>query len=82
MTNRVVITGYGITSPIGNTPEEFWANLEAGNSGIDTIKKFDATATGISVAGEVKDFEFADVKQRIIMEGIQKGNAIALKGGR
>ena len=32
--------------------------------------------------GEVKDFEFADVKQRIIMEGIQKGNAIALKGGR
>ena len=32
MTNRVVITGYGITSPIGNTPEEFWANLEAGNS--------------------------------------------------
>ena len=58
MTNRVVITGYGITSPIGNTPEEFWANLEAGNSGIDTIKKFDATATGISVAGEVKDFPF------------------------
>ncbi|MDN5580575.1 MAG: hypothetical protein L0G21_08330, partial [Lactococcus raffinolactis] len=30
MTNRVVITGYGITSPIGNTPEEFWTNLEAG----------------------------------------------------
>ncbi|MGO2314920.1 MAG: beta-ketoacyl-ACP synthase II [Pseudolactococcus laudensis] len=58
MTNRVVITGYGITSPIGNTPEEFWKNLEAGNSGIDTIKKFDATATGISVAGEVKDFPF------------------------
>ncbi|MCJ1978213.1 beta-ketoacyl-ACP synthase II [Pseudolactococcus paracarnosus] len=58
MTNRVVITGYGITSPIGNTPETFWTNLEAGNSGIDTIKKFDATETGITVAGEVKDFPF------------------------
>lgn len=58
MTNRVVITGYGVTSPIGNTPDEFWANLESGNSGIDVIKKFDATATGITVAGEVKDFPF------------------------
>ena len=58
MTNRVVITGYGITSPIGNTPETFWTNLEAGNSGIDAITKFDATETGITVAGEVKDFPF------------------------
>ena len=58
MTNRVVITGYGITSPIGNTPETFWTNLQAGNSGIDAIKKFDATETGITVAGEVKDFPF------------------------
>ena len=58
MTNRVVITGYGITSPIGNTPETFWTNLEAGNSGIDAITKFDATETGITVAGEVEDFPF------------------------
>ena len=58
MTNRVVITGYGITSPIGNTPEAFWTNLEAGNSGIDVIQKFDATETGITVAGEVKDFPY------------------------
>ncbi|GFH41661.1 3-oxoacyl-[acyl-carrier-protein] synthase 2 [Lactococcus hodotermopsidis] len=58
MTNRVVITGYGVTSPIGNTPEEFWTNLEAGNTGIDVIKKFDATETGITVAAEVKNFPF------------------------
>ncbi|WEV44647.1 beta-ketoacyl-ACP synthase II [Streptococcaceae bacterium ESL0687] len=58
MTNRVVITGYGITSPIGNSPEEFWENLSAGNSGIDVIKKFDASATGITVAGEINDFPF------------------------
>ncbi|MBR6895007.1 MAG: beta-ketoacyl-ACP synthase II, partial [Lactococcus sp.] len=41
-----------------NTPETFWTNLQAGNSGIDAIKKFDATETGITVAGEVKDFPF------------------------
>ena len=54
--NRVVITGYGVTSPIGNTPEEFLASLKEGKNGIGPITKFDATATGISVAGEVKDF--------------------------
>ena len=32
--NRVVVTGYGLTSPIGNTPEEFWNNLKDGNIGI------------------------------------------------
>lgn len=58
MTNRVVITGYGITSPIGNTPETFWENLHAGNSGIDLIEKFDASETGISVAGQITDFPF------------------------
>ena len=32
--NRVVVTGYGLTSPIGNTPEEFWNNLKFGKSGL------------------------------------------------
>lgn len=54
--NRVVITGYGVASPIGNTPEEFLASLKEGKNGIGPITNFDATATGISVAGEVKDF--------------------------
>ena len=39
--NRVVVTGYGLTSPIGNTPEEFWNNLKEGNIGIGPITKFD-----------------------------------------
>ncbi|SJZ47818.1 3-oxoacyl-[acyl-carrier-protein] synthase II [Pilibacter termitis] len=56
--NRVVITGYGVTSPIGNTAEEFWESLEKGTVGIDTISRFDATESGISVAGEIKDFPF------------------------
>ncbi len=58
MTNRVVITGYGVTSAIGNTPEEFWESLKAGKTGIGPITHFDAEATGISVAAEVKNFPF------------------------
>ena len=56
--NRVVITGYGVTSAIGNTPEEFWNGLKSGKTGIGPITRFDAEATGISVAAEVKDFPF------------------------
>ena len=41
-TNRVVVTGYGVTSPIGNTPEEFWNSLHDGKIGIKPITKFDA----------------------------------------
>lgn len=58
MTNRVVITGYGVVSAIGNSPESFWENLKAGKTGVGPITKFDAEATGISVAAEVKDFPF------------------------
>lgn len=54
--NRVVITGYGVTSPIGNDPETFLASLQNGTNGIAPITKFDAEATGITLAGEVKDF--------------------------
>ncbi|MCI5686834.1 MAG: beta-ketoacyl-[acyl-carrier-protein] synthase II, partial [Enterococcus gallinarum] len=54
--NRVVITGYGVTSPIGNDPETFLASLQNGTNGIGPITKFDASGTGISVAAEVKEF--------------------------
>ncbi|MRC01699.1 beta-ketoacyl-[acyl-carrier-protein] synthase II, partial [Bacillus thuringiensis] len=56
MTNRGVITGDGVVSAIGNSPEEFWNNLKAGKTGIGPITHFDAEATGISVAAEVKEF--------------------------
>ena len=54
--NRVVVTGYGVVSPIGNTPAEFLNSLKNGKNGIGPITKFDASNTGISVAGEVKEF--------------------------
>lgn len=54
--NRVVITGYGVVSPIGNDPTSFLTSLKNGTNGIDKITKFDPEDTGVSVAGEVKDF--------------------------
>ena len=57
---RVVVTGLGLISPVGNTVEEGWANLVAGRSGIADITKFDASAFACRFAGEVKGFRIED----------------------
>ena len=57
MTERVVVTGMGAVTPLGNSVDEFLTGLFAGQVGIKPITKFDATPTGITVAGEVKDFQ-------------------------
>ena len=54
--NRVVVTGYGVTSPIGNTPEEFWDSLKEGKFGIGPITNFDPSVIGVHNAAEIKDF--------------------------
>ncbi len=54
---RVVVTGLGLVSPVGNTVAEGWANLVAGRSGIANITKFDASAFACRFAGEVKGFD-------------------------
>jgi 3-oxoacyl-[acyl-carrier-protein] synthase II len=54
---RVVVTGLGCISPVGNTVKDAWANVLAGKSGIDLITKFDATSFTCRIAGEVKNFE-------------------------
>lgn len=53
---RVVITGFGVTSPIGNDAETFLTSLKNGKNGIGPITRFDASETGITLAGEVSDF--------------------------
>ncbi|MGS0753463.1 beta-ketoacyl-ACP synthase II [Roseateles sp. GG27B] len=53
---RVVVTGLGLISPVGNTVAEGWANILAGKSGIDRITRFDPSNFSCHFAGEVKDF--------------------------
>jgi len=54
---RVVITGLGLVSPVGNTVEEAWQNILAGRSGIANITKFDTSTFPVRFAGEVKNFD-------------------------
>ncbi|MEK7769380.1 MAG: beta-ketoacyl synthase N-terminal-like domain-containing protein, partial [Pseudomonadota bacterium] len=54
---RVVITGLGIVSPVGNTVSDAWANILAGKSGITRITRFDAAAFASQIAGEIKNFD-------------------------
>ncbi|MDZ7921726.1 beta-ketoacyl-ACP synthase II [Rhodoferax sp.] len=54
---RVVVTGLGCISPVGNTVTEAWSNVLAGKSGIATITKFDPEAFACKIAGEVRNFD-------------------------
>jgi 3-oxoacyl-[acyl-carrier-protein] synthase II len=54
---RVVITGLGILSPVGNSVETAWQNIIAGRSGIDRITRFDVSSFPVQIAGEVRDFD-------------------------
>ncbi len=56
---RVVVTGLGLVSPVGNSVPEAWDSLLAGKSGIGPITRFDASAFSARIAGEVKDFDVA-----------------------
>lgn len=60
MNKRVVVTGTGVISPIGNTISEFWESLCAGKSGIDTITHFDVTDFSTQIGGCVKNFDPED----------------------
>ena len=60
MTRRVVITGLGALSPVGNNVEEAWANLLAGKSGIAEITLFETTDLAVKIGGEVKGFVAED----------------------
>lgn len=66
MKKRVVITGMGVISPVGNDVETFWNSLITGKSGIRTIDRFDTTGFATTIAGQVQDFnpeDFIDKKE-------------------
>ena len=77
---RVVVTGMGAVTPLGNTAEEFWSNIKAGKVGIGPITKFDTTDYKAKVAGEVKDFkpdDYMDFKTAKRMEPFSQYAAAA-----
>ncbi|MDQ5960221.1 MAG: 3-oxoacyl-[acyl-carrier-protein] synthase, partial [Pseudomonadota bacterium] len=57
---RVVITGLGIVSPVGNSVEQAWQNILAGRSGIARITRFDTSSFPVQIGGEVKDFDIGE----------------------
>ena len=57
---RIVITGMGIISPVGNSVPVFWNNLKAGVCGVEPIRSFDTSDLSVKVAAQVKDFNPAD----------------------
>ncbi len=60
MNRRVVVTGIGVITPLGNTVDLFWNNLKSGKSGISKIERFDTTDFAVKIAGEIKSFNPED----------------------
>lgn len=57
MKRRVVITGLGVVTPVGNNVPEFWESLKAGRNGVTEISRFDTSKYSARIAGEVKNFD-------------------------
>src|SRR5215469_3485408 len=54
---RVVITGLGVVTPVGNSVDDFWKNLTGGHCGVEKITTFDATPFDTQIAAQVRDFD-------------------------
>ena len=79
MVKRVVITGIGIVSPVGNNREEAWINILDGNCGIDQISIFDATTFPCRIAAEVKNFDFTSgLENKKLKKYVSRSIAFAL----
>ena len=82
MSRRVVITGMGAVTPIGNNVEDFWANIKKGTVGIGPITKFDTSEYKAHLAAEVKDFDplqYMDKKSARRMEDFSQYAVAAAK---
>ena len=78
MSRRVVITGMGAITPIGNNTEEFWTNTKNGKLGIDFIKSMDVDNLEVKIAGEVKDLKVEDFIDKKEARRIDKFTQYAL----
>jgi 3-oxoacyl-[acyl-carrier-protein] synthase II len=79
---RVVITGMGAVSPLGNDLEATWRAAVAGESGIDFIQSFDASGFPVRVAAEVKDFEPPDIVSPKEVRRLDRNVLLALAAGK
>jgi 3-oxoacyl-[acyl-carrier-protein] synthase II len=79
---RIVITGMGVLSPIGNTLEESWQSALNGRSGIGPITQFDASDLPCRIAGEVKDFNPGDYMDLKEARRMSRASQLALAAGR
>lgn len=78
MSRRVVITGLGIVSPVGSTPEQFFSSLMAGRSGIKPLQSDFADQLSIRIAASVNDFDPAAHFSKIQLTGIERFSQFAL----
>jgi 3-oxoacyl-[acyl-carrier-protein] synthase II len=79
---RVVVTGMGAVTPLGNDVATFWRRLASGESGIETIASFDASRVTSKVAGEVKDFDPSHVLDRKEIRRNDRYTQLALVAAR
>jgi len=82
MNKRVVVTGMGAITPIGNSVREFFENVKAGKCGIDLIKTFDTEGYSVKTAAEVKDFDpknYMDAKEARRMDRFSQFSMAAAK---
>ena len=75
---KVVITGLGAIAPNGNNVETFWSALINGKSGIDSIKSYDTTDHSVTIAGEVKNFNYEDHFDRKDARKLDRFSILAL----
>jgi 3-oxoacyl-[acyl-carrier-protein] synthase II len=82
MERRVVITGMGAVTPVGNDVEESWENLKAGRSGIAPITRFDASNLATQFAGEVKNFDAKSLLGRKEARRLDRYTHFAMEASR
>ena len=82
MERRVVITGLGAITPIGNNVEEFWKGIKEGKCGIDEITAFDTTGYKVHLAGEIKGYKAEDYFDRREAKRMDKFSQYAIVAAR
>ncbi len=82
MARRVVITGLGVVSPVGSSPDDFFTNLMAGRSGIRRLESAFAEKLSVRIAGAVPDFDPSAHFTKMQLTGIERFSQLALVAAR